>query len=114
MKKCQTCNDYFDELGELQKICKPCFAKSKRAEKAREQELENEKAGFLYTIGTLNRRIAELEAELLCLKKDNVFNPDLIKKIRVLAHPDKHNGSELSHNVSKVLNALTQKTNTCI
>jgi hypothetical protein len=114
MKRCQNCEDYFQELGDWQKLCKPCFAKSKKAEESHARDLEIEISRLRGVVGTLNRRIAELEAELLCLKKDNVFNPDLIKKIRVLAHPDKHNGSELSHNVSKVLNALTQKTNTCI
>ena len=140
MKRCQTCNEVFSELGEWQKICKPCFAKSKRAEEAREQELENEKARLLYLenerakmlyeeraradklenekekltiqISALNWRIYALESQLYVLKKDkdNVFSPDFIKKVRVLCHPDKHNGSELSHNVCKVLNGLSQRS----
>ena len=37
MKRCHTCNEVFSELGDWQKICKPCFAKSKKAEKANTQ-----------------------------------------------------------------------------
>ena len=109
MKTCQACNEDFQELGDWQKICKPCFAKAKRAEESSEK---NERARLLYAIGTLHRRISELETELTELKKDNVFSPDFIKKIRVLAHPDKHGGSELSHNVCKVLNGLSQRNGT--
>jgi hypothetical protein len=109
MKRCQTCNEVFSELGEWQKLCKPCFAKSKRAEEALAQNMEIEKLGLLRTIGTLNRRISDLENELVELKNPNVFNMDFIKKVRMLCHPDRHNGSELSHNVCKVLNGLSQR-----
>jgi predicted nucleic acid-binding Zn-ribbon protein len=109
MKRCQTCNDVFQEMGDWQKLCKPCWAKSKRAEESRVQEIEDERFRLLRTIGTLNRRIADLEDELTELKNDNVFDADFIKKLRVLSHPDKHNGSELSHNVCKVLNGLSQR-----
>lgn len=141
MKTCQACNEVFSEMGEWQKLCKPCFAKSKRAEEALAQNmeierarllyLENERAKMLYEeraradklenkkekltiqISALNWRIYALEGQLYMLKKNNentVFTPDFIKKVRMLCHPDKHNGSELSHNVFKVLNGLSQRS----
>ncbi len=171
MKKCQTCNDYFEELGEWQKLCKPCYAKFKRAEKARSDELdtelaklsmrnsvltqriyelekraekswpdepdierllylnnerakmlheeraradklENEKEKLTIQISALNWRIFTLEGQIYVLKKKNentVFTKDFIKKIRLLTHPDKHNNSELSLNVSKTLNGLIKR-----
>ena len=110
MKTCQACNEDFSELGDWQKICKPCFAKSKKAENALAQNMEIEKLGLLRTIGTLNRRISDLENELVKLKNPTVFNPEFIKKVRMLCHPDRHNGSELSHNICKVLNNISQRT----
>lgn len=112
MKRCQTCNEVFAELGEWQKLCKPCFAKSKRAEETLAQNLEIERLGLVRTIGTLNQRISDLENELAELKKPSVFNPDFIRKVRLLCHPDRHNGSELSHNVCSVLNGLSQRSGT--
>lgn len=116
MRRCQTCNDYFDELGAWQKICKPCFAKSKQAERARTDEradeLDSEKTKLTVQNSALIQRIHELEDQLYILKKNNnnnVFTPDLLKKIRMLVHPDKHNNSELSLNVSKTLNSLIKR-----
>jgi|GEM_PF-2396897 len=43
-------------------------------------------------------------------KKDGVhIEVDLLKKIRLLCHPDKHDGSELSTSVTAEINLLMNK-----
>lgn len=84
------CGDYYDQIAEWQKICKKCYAINKQKQD-----------------GTYSEWKPRQDNKYSSNQLDGcVISHELFKKIRLLVHPDKHNNSELSNNVSKEINAL--------
>jgi hypothetical protein len=84
------CGDYYDQIADWQKICKKCYAIDKQKQD-----------------GTYREWKPKQNSDFTSIKSDGCFlSNELVKKIRILVHPDKHNNSELSNNVSKEINAL--------
>jgi hypothetical protein len=86
-RTCEDCNKEFEvlESEKWKTLCKSCFIEFKK-----------------YELDYLKDRVKQLETENKRLKA----NSDLLKRLKHLCHPDKHNGSPLSRNVFAVLGKL--------
>jgi ribosomal protein S14 len=90
-RTCDDCGEKFEiATNETYKtLCRFCFIEFKKNE-----------------LVILKNRIERLEAENKLLKANSGIGADLLKRLRHLCHPDKHNGSVLSHNVFAELSRL--------
>ena len=88
---CEECGEVFEvlETEKWKTLCKSCFIEFKKSE-----------------LDYLKDRVKQLETENKLLKANSGINADLLKRLKHLCHPDKHNGSSLSHNVFAVLGKL--------
>lgn len=78
VKRCPECSKYFEQLGDWQVICKSCYARAKRV---RDADTTDKPSGFF-------------------------ISQELLKKIRQLTHPDRHDASQLANSVTAELNKL--------
>lgn len=92
-KECQQCKKSFfvADGEEWKKICLRCWKKSKgvqgnASDRAHQRVIELESLTRV-----LYGRIAELER-----KSQATIEPEMLKRIIMLCHPDKHNNSEAS------------------
>jgi predicted nuclease with TOPRIM domain len=98
MKKyCLDCGQQFDiEPSQNYKtLCKPCFVESKKSElerlQNRLQRLEFENIRLRLQLGSGNRTTGGISS-------------DLLKRLKQLCHPDKHQNNQLSTAVFSELN----------
>ena len=102
-KVCTGCNKNFHvaEGEEWKKTCLGCWKKSKTVQdKNYQRVLQLEALAQL-----LYRRIDELEK-----KTSSSIEPDMLRRLIMLSHPDRHNNSEASKKATQFL--LDMKKNT--
>lgn len=90
-RTCKDCGETFEiATNETYKtLCKTCFVEFKKVE-----------------LDYLKNRVKQLETENKLLKTGGSIDADLLKRLKHLCHPDKHNGSPLSHNIFAALGKL--------
>lgn len=84
IRSCQKCRKPFSADEEWKKICLPCWIKGRNDEKNVNKE--------------------KIDAVVY---RD--LDGDLLKKLIYLCHPDKHNGSAMSNEVTKLLLSIKKK-----
>lgn len=85
MKRCETCGSHFTykEGEEWKKTCLPCWKKSKRKE-------DN-------IVSELTAQLIEARRQLYEAKRAAVqIEPEMVRRLLQLCHPDKHGNSEAS------------------
>lgn len=93
--RCADCGDFFDALGSWQRLCRGCYAASKRRQ---EEELRDEIDRLRSENTSLRKRVREAALKPL--------DRELLKRVLMLCHPDRHANSALSTQVTKVLLAM--------
>jgi len=83
-KTCPNCYDDFEQIAPWQKICKRCYAKTKTKQKD------------------------HFHTPIQCQSGGVFISTELLKKLRMLAHPDRHNGSKLATSATAELNKICQ------
>lgn len=86
---CTVCGAYSGEES-WRKLCKRCYSKKKRAE-----ELSGK--------NDYERLWKEALARLNQQSQETIINDDLLKRLIMLCHPDKHGGSLVAEDVTKQL-----------
>lgn len=86
MPACTDCGRPTD--AKWKKLCRDCFIAQKRIEEATDK----------YLIEFLMKRCAELEKQ-----QQQKIPEDMMKRLLMLCHPDKHGNSTLSNDVTKWL-----------
>jgi hypothetical protein len=98
MKKyCTDCGQLFEiATNETYKtLCKPCFVESKKSELER----------LRINLDRLVRENIRLRSQLGSgIRTNSGISPDLLKRLKQLCHPDKHQNSQLSTAVFSELN----------
>jgi hypothetical protein len=97
---CQKCGNSFNQDEPWKKICLPCWQKSKRQEK-----------GFSYgddsELLSLRRENLVLRQQLrtyqLFQKPEPRIEPEMLRRLTMLCHPDRHGNSEASTRATKWL-----------
>ena len=95
-RKCSICMELFEARKDYEKICYGCYHKN------RVQNHKEEKLKFLSEISYLRIRVNQLT---------EFFNPNMLRDIVFLCHPDRNANSERSRKVSAWLNNLREKIN---
>lgn len=88
MGACTSCGTYAGEEA-WRKLCKRCYAKKKKAEESGKIDYERL---WKDAIGRLNQQ-----------QQATNINEDLLKRLIMLCHPDKHGGSAVAEDVTKQL-----------
>lgn len=92
MPACTSCGTYAGEES-WRKLCKRCYAKKKKAE---------ESAGKSYN-KDYERLWREALERLRQQSQESIINDDLLRRLIMLCHPDKHGGSVVAEDVTKQL-----------
>ena len=88
-RKCKQCGKTFYAIEDWKKICVGCYIESKNKEKQYNQQY-NQYQQQNYTFTPKKEEIKQLDT-------------DTIKKLLYLCHPDKHNNSLTSNEMTKFL-----------
>lgn len=83
IKKCESCGDNFSTNYKWATVCKDCYVDKKKAE---HQDL-------IEQVGYWRERAISAEQKLVCMVS---IDPEMMRRLIFLAHPDKHNQSESS------------------
>src|SRR4051812_5291292 len=85
MRQCPSCLAFYAPLGTWQTICRRCYGESRKRENER-LRIDNDR----------------LRSELADAKV-SPFEPEFVRQLIQLTHPDKHGGSDLAQAVTKRL-----------
>jgi len=107
---CASCGGSFYADEDWKTVCLPCWKRRKRQEQAESQSpywapVSATESKLRSQLALANLRIAELEQRAAEVELD----PKTLRWLRQVAHPDKHNGSQLATEASVFLNALRVK-----
>ena len=92
MGACTVCGAYAGEEA-WRKLCKRCYAKKKKAEESAGKPHKTDyEMLWRDAIGRLNQQ-----------QQATSINEDLLKRLIMLCHPDKHGGSVVAEDVTKQL-----------
>ena len=92
MPACTVCGTYAGEES-WRKLCRRCYAKKKKAEESAGKSHNND----------YERLWKEALARLNQQSQQSGINDDLLKRLIMLCHPDKHGGSAIAEDVTKQL-----------
>lgn len=95
-KKCERCNAnfYVSELETWKKICINCWKKSKQIPDKQQQRIVE--------LESLNRALYSRIAEIERFGQSKI-EPEMLKRIIMLCHPDRHDQSEASKKATQFL-----------
>jgi predicted amidophosphoribosyltransferase len=104
---CQSCGSKFERDEPWKKLCLPCWQKSKRQEKApffgtlnEVEQLRREVALVTMQRDNLSKALSRMQSEHNERAKARQAMPippnDMLRRLILLCHPDKHNGSQAS------------------
>lgn len=95
-KKCERCsaNFYVSEMETWKKICLNCWKKTKDVQDKGYERIKEQES----LIKVLYSRIAELE-----LLGSKTIEPEMLKRLIMLCHPDRHDQSEASKKATQFL-----------
>ena len=88
MKRCDHCGEYFQPKYANSKLCYPCWKKRETAFRQ-----------YDYLVGLVDR----LESQLYKRSSEQAIPPDMLKKLILLSHPDKHDNSRTANEVTQWL-----------
>lgn len=92
MGACTSCGAYAGEES-WRKLCKRCYAKKMKAEEYAGKPHKNE----------YERLWREAIERLRQQSQESIINDDLLRRLIMLCHPDKHGGSVVAEDVTKQL-----------
>lgn len=95
MPNCQSCNEWAGD-ERWRKLCRKCFGLQKRREEEDREAQLSELAALCMSLQTQLRNAGGIPQ-------------DRLKKLIVLCHPDKHNNSQTSTEITQWLLTLRKK-----
>ncbi len=104
---CPQCGNYFDQFAEWQRVCKTCYGANKRRASASPTTYSVPGAGAAERRAAAAEAAASywqqraLNAERLAQARQSVqtrsaIPSDMLRRLLMLCHPDKHDGSAAS------------------
>jgi len=96
MAYCESCRAWFNQTARYQTLCKPCFARRKRA------EFEAMEVRALRAEYALRDALRE-NRELRTVAGRQGIEPEMLRRLIMLCHPDRHGGSDASHRATQWL-----------
>ena len=107
--QCKTCKADFDPMYAWTTECYPCFIASPRG-KVWKKRKEAERSAFhanerdeSFSKGWRDYRADPPDEAPKASGGRSTIDKDLLRKLIMLCHPDKHGGSEMSNSVTKIL-----------
>lgn len=105
-KYCSHCGGFFEAPFANAKLCLPCWKKRERAF----SEYDELKALLRYYEENQRRLLADLRLARSRHMESPRIPSDILRKLILLAHPDKHGGSETANEITTWLLARRQET----
>ena len=93
MAYCESCRTWFNRAASYQTLCKPCFARRKRAEF---EAMEVRALRAEYALADALRELRQRDAR-------QGIEPEMLRRLIMLCHPDRHDGSDASHRATQWL-----------
>ena len=91
-RRCTDCGGSLFGLPNYARLCKPCFIAGK----------QREHDGLVEVV-------QQLRAEIERLRATPTLDPQTMRKLLQLCHPDKHNGSAIANEVTTMLLSMRQR-----